>query len=537
MLIDIRSQKFRTGIVSFHSGLNVILGDANATNSIGKSTMLMVVDFAFGGKDLLEHNADVMNELGHHDYFFTFKFDDEIHRFCRDTSQPDTVYRCGVDFKLGPPMALEGYTAFLRQAYEVELPDLSFRTLVGLYTRVWGKDNLDPATPLHIVPNKSGEECVDNLIKAFDRWATIRDIALALDNREKELKAWGAAKSHRVIPVIQKKGYDENQKSIATLERELSDIRVNLARYTANVSEVINRELLELKEQKDRLLALRLTLASRLQRVQSNLRENRAARSENFQELVRFFPTIDQDRLARVGEFHTGVARILRSELDASQTQIEAQLAAIDQELVSLDECMARSLNTVEAPAALVDRIAEVATKIKGAREENGRYEHEAGLRAETKRLKEDLQREKERILVVLEKTINDGMRRIMTERFGPDRKSPCLALRERSYNFEVEEDTGTGVAYAGLVLFDLTIFLLTRLPILVHDTVIFKHIENDSVSRFLPVYLETTKQSFVAMDEIEKYGPETSAFLTEHCVLQLDAKNLLYVKDWRSRT
>jgi hypothetical protein len=118
------------------------------------------------------------------------------------------------------------------------------------------------------------------------------------------------------------------------------------------------------------------------------------------------------------------------------------------------------------------------------------------------KRLKELLQTEKETILVVIEKTINDGMRRIMTERFGPERKSPYLQLRERSYRFEVEEDTGTGVAYTGLVLFDLTIFLLTRLPILVHDTVIFKNIENDSVSRLLPVYLETAKQSFIALDE-----------------------------------
>ena len=86
-----------------------------------------------------------------------------------------------------------------------------------------------------------------------------------------------------------------------------------------------------------------------------------------------------------------------------------------------------------------------------------------------------------------------------MTERFGPERKSPYLRLRERSYSFEVEEDTGTGVAYTGLVLFDLTIFLLTRLPILVHDTVIFKNIENDSVSRILPVESATSVRRTVS--------------------------------------
>src|SRR5271154_5491835 len=155
MLIEIRSLKFRTGSVPFHAGLNVILGDENATNSIGKSTMLMVIDFAFGGGDLLEHNSDVVKELGHHEYRFTFQFGDEVQRFCRDTSQPDVVYQCGPDFELGAPMSLESYTAFLRKAYEVELPDLSFRSLVGLYTRVWGKENLDPSKPLNIVPSKS----------------------------------------------------------------------------------------------------------------------------------------------------------------------------------------------------------------------------------------------------------------------------------------------------------------------------------------------------------------------------------------------
>lgn len=536
MLIEIRSPKFRTEVISFHAGPNVILGDSNATNSIGKSTTLMVVDFAFGGKDLLEHNEDVVKELGHHEYFFTFQFEDEIHRFCRDTSQPETVYRCGSGFELGPPMGLEDYTAFLRHAYNVELPDLSFRSLVSLYTRVWGKENLDPSKPLHVVPNKSGEECVNNLIKTFDQYTTLRDLAQRLDETEKELKAWSSAKNHRVIPTIQKKGYDENQKSIATLEDELSDIRANLARYTANVSEVVNRELLELKQQKDNLLSFRLTLASRVQRVQGNLRGNRTVRSENFQELVRFFPAIDLQRLEKVGDFHTGVARILRSELEASLTQLEEQLAAVDEELASIDFQMAQSLNTVAAPTALVDRVAEVAIRIKGAREENRRYEHEVELRAHIKQLKGSLQKEKETILLVIEKTINDGMRRIMVESFGPERKSPYLKLRERSYTFEVEEDTGTGVAYTGLVLFDLTIFLSTRLPILVHDTVIFKNIENDSVARLLPVYGHTEKQSFVALDEIEKYGTEASYLLLKHCVLQLDTTNLLYVKDWRSK-
>ncbi len=66
MLSEIRCDKFRMGSIQFHKGLNVILGDDNATNSIGKSTLLMIIDFALGGDSLLKHNGDIVDELGHH---------------------------------------------------------------------------------------------------------------------------------------------------------------------------------------------------------------------------------------------------------------------------------------------------------------------------------------------------------------------------------------------------------------------------------------------------------------------------------------
>ncbi len=127
MLVEIRSDVFRQGPVPFHAGLNVVLGDENATNSIGKSTLLMIVDFSFGGNSLLEHNRDLVPELDHHYYFFSFKFGDETYRFRRGTNDPSLVYRCGGDFTLEAAMTLEDYTAFLKAAYQVELEDISFR--------------------------------------------------------------------------------------------------------------------------------------------------------------------------------------------------------------------------------------------------------------------------------------------------------------------------------------------------------------------------------------------------------------------------
>ncbi|MEX1257374.1 MAG: ATP-binding protein [Gemmatimonadota bacterium] len=143
MLREIRCERFRTNTIRFSDGLNVVLGDDNATNSIGKSSLLMVIDFAFGGSSLVEHNADAIKELGHHHYDIVFDFDGVQRRYRRGTLEPDDVYRCDEDFQPEAVLALDEYTGLLRAHYGIELEGLSFRALVGLYARVWGKENLD----------------------------------------------------------------------------------------------------------------------------------------------------------------------------------------------------------------------------------------------------------------------------------------------------------------------------------------------------------------------------------------------------------
>ena len=55
MLIEIMSNEFESngkkrGRITFHKGLNTILGGKQSDNSIGKSTFLLAVDFCFGGE-------------------------------------------------------------------------------------------------------------------------------------------------------------------------------------------------------------------------------------------------------------------------------------------------------------------------------------------------------------------------------------------------------------------------------------------------------------------------------------------------------
>jgi len=534
MLLEIRSTVFRVSPIRFHQALNVVLGDENATNSIGKSTLLMLIDFAFGGSSLLDHNSDLVSELGHHDYFFTFQFGDELYNYRRGTAEPRVVYRCDVDFEPTGALGIEDYSAFLKHAYEIDLPDLSFRSLVGLYSRVWGKDNLSVDRPLHAHQAQRARDCVTNLLKTFGLYGAVRDLVQQLAIVEAEVKSLNDAMRRNVVPSISKREYDTNQQRINELHEELDDIKANLARYATNISALVNDEVLELKAEKDDLLNVRLDVAGRLQRTQQNLSENRHIKSKSFEDLRRFIPQINEEHLAHVEEFHNGVARILRAELKDAEKELLEQLAEVDVAIARIDEQMSESIKSVKEPTKLVDRVVALATSLHETSEKNEWFDRAVDLRQKAANLRNQLAEEKGKVLRVAENAINDGLRRIVTSVFGPDHKSPRLKLTDTNYAFEVFDDTGTGTAYASLVFLDLTVFLETQLPFVVHDTLLFKNIENDSVARLVKVYMQTTKQSFVALDEIDKYGAEAAALLYEQSVIQLDNSHLLFIKDWR---
>ena len=90
MLVEVRCDKFVSngkarGPIRFHAGLNAVLGDDNGSNSIGKSTFLMILDFVFGGSDYVKKCVDVQENVKEHTICFAFDFVTSyaLHRFAR----------------------------------------------------------------------------------------------------------------------------------------------------------------------------------------------------------------------------------------------------------------------------------------------------------------------------------------------------------------------------------------------------------------------------------------------------------------------
>ncbi|PSU26040.1 hypothetical protein CTM96_07995, partial [Photobacterium phosphoreum] len=63
MLTSIYCEKLTKKELIFENGLNVLVGANNGENSIGKSSVLMLIDFSFGGNSFPNDCSDVISCL------------------------------------------------------------------------------------------------------------------------------------------------------------------------------------------------------------------------------------------------------------------------------------------------------------------------------------------------------------------------------------------------------------------------------------------------------------------------------------------
>jgi hypothetical protein len=536
MLLEIRCNKFRQGPILFHERLNVVIGDGNGTNSIGKSTLLMIIDFTFGGESFLKHNTDVVAELGHHYYDFAFEFGGVQHKFRRGTEHPDDVLACSDNYVPTKSIGIAEYNSWLKASYLQEESGISFRGMVSLFSRIWGKDNLHVSKPLHAVQNQRASECVETILKIFGEFEKIA--ALAAEEKEKDvaLKALSKAFSTKLLDKISKKTYLQNEINIDGIASEIQDIKSNLARYALNINELVNRDVIELKERKDAVLTQKLSIDEKLSRVRRNISNNRHLRSKNLASLIDFFPDVNSDRIANIEEFHSKVATLLKRELVAEEKELAQQSLDLHSELSRLDASISAKLVALDNPSAIVDRIYDLSKQWQKFKGENDYFQRHELLGAEIRALKEQIKQLKEVALGDIEAKINTEIRQIVTRIYGEVRQSPALDLKENNYSYHVFEDTGTGKAYSNLIVFDLAIFELTELPILIHDSLLYKNVENNAVAGIISEYASSRKQSFIAIDEISKYGVIAEKQLKNAKVIELSDANVLYIKDWRRK-
>lgn len=67
----------------------------------------------------------------------------------------------------------------------------------------------------------------------------------------------------------------------------------------------------------------------------------------------------------------------------------------------------------------------------------------------------------------------------------------------------------------------------------MIHDSILFKNVEDDAVKGIFDLYAGSSKQVFVSIDKLPSYQKEVRDVVESHLVLKLSRNHTLYGKVW----
>lgn len=533
MLDEIYCGEFHQKRIKFHSGLNTVLGTIAGNNSIGKSSFLMIIDFVFGGNSYA-HAADIIGNIGHHDICFSFIFDHKYFWFLRNTLDHQIVWKCNSEYKKEEELTVDAYCCWLNAKYELELPYLSFRDAVGRYIRVYGKENLSEKQPLNAVVKEKTKNASYALLKLFDKYTPIYQLEKQYVISKEVLDTYKKAQKHHFVDSVTKRQVENNNKLLDTLTTEIEKIAVGLEKGLIDLDAELSDEAIRIKQLLSRARRQRSSIYAKLKVIEDNLSHSCFETSNDLFQLKKFFPNANFAALSEIEQFHIDISSILSTELQAEKKRLQKEIFDIENAVTEYEHQLEKLISNPNLSKSILSRHADLQRQIHALKEQNESYKKIVQLHQSEREDKSRLKEVEIEQFALLEKNMNDRMEQINNYIYSGAYNAPIIKFTENSYSFFTPDDTGTGIAYKGLVVFDLSVLTLTRLPLLVHDSVLLKQISDDAIEKILELYMKQEKQIIIALDKQDSYTTKSQAILSKNAVLVLSTDGgELFGRSW----
>lgn len=511
MLTEIQCDEFKSNGVPrnsifFHKGLNAVVGNESGTNSVGKSTFLMILDFVFGGTDYTEKAKEVHNNVQSHAIKFRFDFDGEQFFFVRSTADSNFVSRCNKAYEEIDRIKLEDYLQFLKEKYKLQQDDLSFRGAVGRFIRVYRRETLSEEKPLASAIKESDADALLGALKLFDEYSTVVIQKKMVDEAVLKEKVFKAAQKYDFIRGVSNQNeYIDNCKQIELLNTEVTEI---LANNNSGLLELNGFQAEQLRNIKSKLASLRSQRSyykTQLDKINISRNDSAKITKKKFDALLQFFPNTDVRKLEQIECFHKTLSTILKDEFTESSNDLEDMILMLTEEIATLEKEQTTISVAPNVEQAVLERYANLKFEVQRLENENLAYEQKKAMHNVVKEENEKLDKLIVEKMAYIEQKINNSMELLNEKLYDMPMKAPLFHVENsKKYSFYTPDDGGTGVRYKGLILFDLAILRESNLPFVIHDSVLLLQIENEVVEKLLELYAEEKeKQIFIAFDKI----------------------------------
>ena len=537
MLVEVWCDKFISNgkvrkPIRFHAGLNAVLGDDNGSNSIGKSTFLMILDFVFGGTDYVKKCVDVQENVKEHTICFAFDFDGQNYYFSRNTVDYNKVVQCDSEYQAlpdGEPLSLQKYGEFLCEKYGLSAEGITWRGAIARFIRVYKRDTLDEERPLRSSKDETAADAIKGYMRLFDRFSSVEAQINQAKKVEDEKEAFRKSiqQYHHVRAAKNEKEKVANETRIAELERQEQELAVNNNKGLLDLDSMTARRLSDLTESLINYRRQRAQIQTQLNAVRRDMTGQKRSFKKTFADLERFFPNENFYTLEEIERFHQKLSKILEEEYAETEKNLATTYALLNNEIVRIQEQITEIKNVPNVSQAILKEFARITTELNNLKQANENYDELERL----KKIATDYAETRDAViadeLLAIESTVNQQMREIsLTILSDATHLPPVLRLEKlNKYTFYTPNDGGTGAQYRGLITFDLANMGVAPVPFVVHDSVLLKNIERPVFSAIIRVYYDQKqkgKQVFMAYDTLDAYDKETRELVEENAVLQL---------------
>lgn len=523
MLIEIFCDKFKkNGVVrpaiTFEKGLNVIEGDDGGTNSIGKSTFLMSIDFCFGGNDYVDVLKDVIKNVGHHTICFTFEFEKKYH-FYRKTDEKEFVYITNEKYEHSDnKISIDKFTAFLKEKYEISLLDLSFRQVVSRFMRIYNRQNLNEILPLRSFNNETEHASITEMIKLYNLYGPLAELTKLSNEADEKYTTFGKAQEFRFLSSVTAKEYKANEKRIEELQNQAESLANRSEKGLLNLSAEKAEQITKLKDQIASLKRSRSKYFTQLNAFKSDSEYEVTSLKSDFSDLTKFFNNVNIENLTEIEDFHRKLSSILKREVTQSKKEIWSNINLLKEAIEELESNLAEIQQTTNISRVILKSYSSIEKEMDLLKKTNDNYVKKNELQKDAKE-QEKLLIEKTAVQTAqLITTINSKMAEINTDYYLNETNAPILALNTpKKYIFETPDDQGTGCRYKGMITLDMAILLSSPLPVLTHDSIMYGNMSYKRVERTFNLYNNSDKQIFVAVDKATNLNPETRKIIDTH--------------------
>lgn len=509
MLVKISCEKFRKDAngnpesFTFKDGLNIVLGTEDSKNSIGKSTLLLLIDFIFGGDDYKFHNNIVVRKMGHHLIHAYFLFDGKEYHYARGSKNPEEVYFFDDNNEVAAVLSNTEYLKQLHDHYHLS-EDISFREAAAPYIRVYQRETTNEKYPINAAFRQPKDKAIEIFLKLFGKHKELDSLKEEIESLQDQISTFKKSSDYKYVEKIDKKKYEKNVKTIKEDNDKLQELRKQYLDGTYSKDYQENKEALALLTTIETLKASKSQYESQISSIEKIKNKSSKDFENDLAELRQLFPGYDFKHLEDVEEFHQKLTTIFNEQSENEKKKALKAIEKLSEQILELEENY-KKIKHIEktVPEAVFQEMLRLESEVDRLTKQNKLYDENADNKESLDKKQTSLAEQGKTSLDEVQTIVNTQIEKINKNFYNGQRKAPLIKLTELSkYYFTIPDDEGTGSSQRALIMFDIAVLQTSQLPLLVHDSVISKQIEDYSIQEIIKLYAAVKgKQVFMVYD------------------------------------